>query len=100
MVIKIFVQQNTYVWLFLAARAIFQLSGGCHQAAILDLCYALMAFRVRVLFRATPTATQDLGFYGLIRKTGTRVPQWDSNLRHKDYQIFVPPIKPLRHAND
>jgi hypothetical protein len=36
---------------------------------------------VRVLFRATPTATWDLSLhvYGLIQKTGTHVPQWDSN---------------------
>ena len=32
----------------------------------------------RDLYRATPTATRDLGLYGLIRKTGTHVPQWDS----------------------
>jgi hypothetical protein len=30
----------------------------------------------RDLYRATPTATRDLGLYGLIRKTGTHVPHW------------------------
>jgi hypothetical protein len=36
---------------------------------------------VRILFFATPTATQDLGLCGLIRRTGTHIPvisQWDS----------------------
>jgi hypothetical protein len=36
------------------------------------------------LYRATPTATRDLGLYSLIRKTGTYVPQWDSNPRRKE----------------
>jgi hypothetical protein len=31
------------------------------------------------LYRSTPTATRDLGLHSLIRKTGTYVPQWDSN---------------------
>jgi hypothetical protein len=45
----------------------------------------------RDLNRATPTTTRDLGLYGLIRKTGTHVPQWDSNPRRKDQSInFVP----------
>jgi hypothetical protein len=42
----------------------------------------------RDLYRATPTATRDLGLYGLIRKTGTHVPQWGSNPQLKDHQIF------------
>jgi hypothetical protein len=37
-----------------------------------------------------PTATRDLGLYGLIRKTGTHNPQWDSNPRRKDNQIIAP----------
>jgi hypothetical protein len=44
----------------------------------------------RDLYRATPTATQDLGLYGLIRKIGTHVPQWGSNPQLKDHQIFEP----------
>jgi hypothetical protein len=44
----------------------------------------------RDLYRATPTATRDLGLYGLIWKTGTYVPQWDSNPRRKDHQIIAP----------
>ena len=44
----------------------------------------------RNLYRATPTATRDLSLYGPIRKTGTHVPQWDSNPRLKDHQIFEP----------
>jgi hypothetical protein len=42
------------------------------------------------LYRATPTATRDLGLYGLIRKTVTYVPQWDSNPRRKVHQIIAP----------
>jgi hypothetical protein len=41
------------------------------RAANVDLCVALI--------RATSTATRDLGLNGLIRKTETHVPQWDSN---------------------
>jgi hypothetical protein len=41
------------------------------------------------LYRATPTATWDIGLYGLIRKTGTLVPRWDSNPRRKDQQIIA-----------
>jgi hypothetical protein len=44
----------------------------------------------RDLYRATPTATRVLGLYGLIRKTGTHVPQWGSNPQLKDHQIFEP----------
>jgi hypothetical protein len=44
----------------------------------------------RDFYRATPTATRDLGLYGLIRKTGTHVPQWNSNPRRKDHQIIAP----------
>ena len=42
------------------------------------------------LWRAIPTATRDLGLYGLIWKTGTYVPQWDSNPRRKDDKIIAP----------
>jgi hypothetical protein len=44
------------------------------------------------LYRATPTVTRDLGLYkyGLIRKTSTYLPQWDSNPRLKDHQIIAP----------
>jgi hypothetical protein len=44
----------------------------------------------RNLYRATPTVTRDLGLNGLIQKTSTHVPQWDSNLRRKGHQIFAP----------
>jgi hypothetical protein len=44
----------------------------------------------RDLYRATPTTTRDLGLYGLIRKTGTYVPQWNSNPWRKDHQIIAP----------
>jgi hypothetical protein len=40
----------------------------------------------RDLYRATSTATRDLSLYGLIRKTGTHVPQWDLNPQPKDHQ--------------
>jgi hypothetical protein len=46
----------------------------------------------RDLYRATPTATRGLGLYGLIRKTGTHVPQWGSNPLLKDHQIFEPDV--------
>jgi hypothetical protein len=44
----------------------------------------------RDLYRATPTVTWDLGLYGLIWKTGTYIPHWDSNPRRKDHQIIAP----------
>jgi hypothetical protein len=44
----------------------------------------------RDLYRATPTGTRDLGLYGLIGKTGTHVPQLDSNPQRKDHQIIAP----------
>jgi hypothetical protein len=44
----------------------------------------------RDLYRATRTTPRNLGLYGLIRKTGTYVPQWDSNPRRKDHQIIAP----------
>jgi hypothetical protein len=40
-----------------------------------------MAFKKR----AIPAATRDHGLYGLIRRTNTHVPQWDSNPRRKDH---------------
>jgi hypothetical protein len=53
----------------------------------------LMAFSSEVsFFVPTPTATQDLGLYGLIRMPCTHVPLWDSNRGRKDHQIFVPPL--------
>jgi hypothetical protein len=84
-----------FVCLFIAARAIFQLSGGCHhyrwQGCKFWPMLGAQGLRAgRDLYRATPTATRDLGLYGLIRKTGTYVPQWDSNPRRKDHQIIAP----------
>jgi hypothetical protein len=56
---------------------------GCHsdRATNLDLCLALMAIKlaVRVHLHATAAATQDIGLYGLIRRTGTHVPLQDFN---------------------
>jgi hypothetical protein len=70
--------------LFIAAWAIFQLSGGCHHCRWLGCKFRPMLgaqglWAGRDLYRATPTATRDLGLHGLIRKTGTHVPQWGSN---------------------
>jgi hypothetical protein len=84
-----------FVCLFIIAWAIFQLSGGCHHyrwqgCKFRHMLGAQGLWAGRDLYRATPTATRDLGFYGLIRKTGTHVPQWDSNPRLKDHQIFEP----------
>jgi hypothetical protein len=86
-----------FVCMFIAAWAIFQLSGGCHHYRWQDCKFrpilsAQGLLAVRDLFRATPTATQDLGLYGLIRWTDTHVPQWDSNQGHKDHQIFAHPL--------
>jgi hypothetical protein len=77
--------------LFIATRAIFQLSGGCHQGCKFSpMLGAQDLWAGRDLYGATPTATRDLGLYSLIRKTGTHVPQWDSNPRCKDHQIIAP----------
>jgi hypothetical protein len=81
--------------LFTAARAIFQLSGGCHHyrwqgCKFWPMLGAQGLWAGRDLYRTTPTATRDLGLYGLVRKTGTYVPQWDSNPRRKDHQIISP----------
>ena len=90
----LFVIQGLFV-LFIAAWAIFQLSCGCHHYRWLGCKFRPMLgaqglWAGRDLYRATPTATRDLGLYGFIRKTDTHVPQWDSNLRLKDHQIFEP----------
>jgi hypothetical protein len=82
--------ESTLISLFIAARAIFQLSGALFiaahaifsylvtvaitgdRAANLGLCLALMAFSsVRVLLRATHAVTRDLGLYSQIRRTDT-----------------------------
>jgi hypothetical protein len=86
---------GTFVCLFKAVGAIFQLSGGCHHyrrqgCKFWPMLGAQGLWAGRDLYRATPTATRDLGFYGLLRKTGTHVPQWDSNSRRKDHQIIAP----------
>jgi hypothetical protein len=83
------------VCLFIATRAIFQLSGGCHHCRWQGCKFRPMLstqglWAGRDLYRATPTATRDLDLYRLIGKTGTHVPQWDSNPRRKDHQIFAP----------
>jgi hypothetical protein len=90
-------ESSTYEWiclfvcLFIVARAIFQLSGGCHHYRLQGCKFWPMLgaqglWAGRDLYRATPTATRDLGLYGLIRKTGTYIPQWDSNPQRKDHQ--------------
>jgi hypothetical protein len=61
-------------------------------AANLDLCLALTLLAMRDRLCATLTATWNLGLYGLIRKTGTNVPRWDSNTGRKDNQIFTQPL--------
>jgi hypothetical protein len=89
------IKKDFFVCLFIAARAIFQLSGVCHHyrwqgCKFWPMLGAQGLWAGRDLFRATPTATRDLGFYGLIRKSGTHIPQWDSNPRRKDHQIIAP----------
>jgi hypothetical protein len=59
------------------------------KAADLGQCSAFRAFEQGGVF-IVPTATRGFGLYGLIRKTGTHVSQWDSNPRRKDHQIFAP----------
>jgi hypothetical protein len=58
-------------------------------AANLDLSLALVAFSGEGSFRATTTAIRDLCLYGLIRRTGTNVPQWDSNQGRKDHRSTI-----------
>jgi hypothetical protein len=75
----------------------FHLSGGCHCRAVfrdLDLCLTLIAFNSEGFLCATPAATQDLGLYGLIRRTGPHVPQLDSNMWRKGHQIFTLDLGP------
>jgi hypothetical protein len=84
-----------FVCLCIATRAIFQLSVGCHHCRWQGCKFRPIfgtqgLWAGRDLYRATPTATRDLGLYGLIRKTGTHVPQWGSNPGRKDHQIFAP----------
>jgi hypothetical protein len=62
------------------------------RAANLDLCLALMAFGSEGSFRATTFAIRDFGLYGLIRRTGTHVQQWDLNRGCKDHQILALPL--------
>jgi hypothetical protein len=64
-----------FVCLFIATRAIFQLSGGCHHCRWQGCKFRPMLrtqglWAGRDLYRATATATRDLGLYSLIRKTG------------------------------
>jgi hypothetical protein len=84
-----------FVCLFIATGTIFQLSCCCHHCRwqgckFRPLFGAQGLWAGRGLYLATPTATRDLGLYSLIRKTGTSIPQWESNPRCKDHQIFVP----------
>jgi hypothetical protein len=86
---------DLFVWLFIATRAIFQLSGGYHHyrwqvCKFWPMLGAQGLWAGRNLYPTTPTATRDLGLYGPIRNTGTYVPQWDSNPRCKDRQIIAP----------
>jgi hypothetical protein len=101
---------KVFVCLFIATRAIFQLSGGCHHCwrqgcKFQPMLGAQGLWAGRDLYRATPTATRHLGLYGLIRKTGNHIPQWDSNPRRKDHQIIAPnalttaPRRPLKVGN-
>jgi hypothetical protein len=86
---------RSFVCLFIATRTIFQLSGSCHHyrwqgCKFRPMLGAHGLWAGRDFYRATPTATRDLCLYSLIRKTGTHVPQWDSNPRRKDHPIFAP----------
>jgi hypothetical protein len=81
--------ETDFVCLFTATRANFQLSGGCHHYRWQGCKFRpMLALRAFEQGGVSPTATRDLRLYGLIRKTGTHVPQWDSNPRRKDHQIF------------
>jgi hypothetical protein len=87
-----------FAWLFIAARAFFQLSCNSHHSRWQNCKFRPMLSTNTFLLRATPAATRDPGCYGLIRRTGTYVPQCDSNPRTKDHQIFTPALLPLCHA--
>ena len=91
---------SLFICLFIAAWAIFQLSGGCHhyrwQGCKFRPMFGAQGLWVgRDLFPATSIVTWDLGFYGLIQKTSTHVPQWDFDPLCKDHQI-----QPLHHMDD
>jgi hypothetical protein len=84
-----------FVCLFIAARAIFQLSGGCRHyrwqgRKFRPMLGAQGLWAGRGLYRATPAVTQDLGLYDLIWKIGTHFPLWDSKPQLKDHQILEP----------
>ena len=60
-------------------------------AANLGLCSALRAFEQGGIFIVPHLHRHGIwGFSGLLRKTGTHVPQWDSNSRLEDHQILEP----------
>jgi hypothetical protein len=71
-----------FVWLFIATRAIaiWWLSPlpVTAWAANLGLCSALRAFEQGGIFIVPHVLRHGTGLYGLIRKTGTHVSQWDS----------------------
>ena len=80
---------DMFVCLFIATRAIFQLSCGCHhcqwQGCKLWPMLGTQGLWARWdLYCATPTATRNLGLYGLIQKTGTH-----SGIRTPDARIIV-----------
>jgi hypothetical protein len=93
-----------FICLFIAAQAIFQLSGVCHNyqwqgCQFRPMLGTLGLWAGRDLYRATATATRGIGLYGLIRKTGTH----ESNLQLQtvigpnvvDVDIFIPTIWPI-----
>jgi hypothetical protein len=90
-------QLHLFVCLFIATRGIFQLSGGFHHCRWKGRKFRPMLgaqghWAGRDLYRVTPTATWDLGLYGLIRKTGTIVPQ--------DHQIFARDVLTTEHLHN
>jgi hypothetical protein len=66
-------KEHDHVYIFGAAWAIVQLSGSCRGCKNRPML-STHDFKQR---GATPTATWDLGLYGLIRRADTNVPQWD-----------------------
>ena len=75
---------------FFSYPAAVTITGDCQGCKFRPMLGPQGLWAGRDLYRATPTVTWDLGLYGLIRKTGTQVPQWGLNPQVKDHQILEP----------
>jgi hypothetical protein len=65
---------------------------GLHRSSSNLVVVRFFLLAVRALFRANTYCDSGPQFMqSHIRRTGTHVPQWDSNQELKDHQIFAPP---------